>query len=81
MCDNLCGHVGMQVAVTRGFGDLPYELRSLSGLLIAKQPQLQFFRGTLALALVDVASRVSPLFTPRTVLIDHHPRYEPWETP
>ena len=64
-----------------GVGDLPYELRSLSNRLIAKRPDLQFFRGTLALDLVDVASEVSPLLAPRPVLKDERPRMSPMEIP
>ncbi len=62
-----------------GVGDLPYELRSLSSRLIAKKPDLQFFRGTLALDLIDVASEVSPLLAPRAVMKDEHPRMTPVE--
>jgi nitrous oxidase accessory protein len=62
-----------------GFGDLPYELRSLSSRLIAKRPQLQFFRGTVALDLVDVASEVSPLLEPRAIMTDSRPRLSPAE--
>lgn len=62
-----------------GIGDLPYELRSLSNRLIAKRPELQFFRGTLALDLVDVASEVSPILVPRPVMRDERPRMKPRE--
>lgn len=62
-----------------GFGDLPYELRSLSGQLMGKRPQLQFFRGTVAMELVDVTSRISPLFEASPVLIDERPRMTPVE--
>ena len=33
-----------------GYGDLPYELRSLSGALVSQHPALAFFRGAPALA-------------------------------
>ena len=62
-----------------GFGDLPYELRSLSNRLIAQRPEIQFFRGTLALDLVDVASEVSPLLAPSAVMRDERPRMGPPE--
>lgn len=65
-----------------GFGDLPYELRSLSGELVSKHPELSFFRGSPALALVSAAGEVLPLFAPKTLVRDPHPRSAPydWET-
>jgi nitrous oxidase accessory protein len=57
-----------------GIGDIPYELRSLSSDLMSRTPSLQFFRGSPALALTDAVSHVVPLFTPRVILIDPHPR-------
>jgi nitrous oxidase accessory protein len=57
-----------------GFGDLPYELRSLSGELVSHHPALAFFRGSPALALVTAAGRVLPLFAPRTLRRDPRPR-------
>ena len=60
-----------------GLGDIPYELRSLSGELISEYPELSFFRGTAALSVIEAASRVMPLFQPRPLLVDHHPRMRP----
>ena len=57
-----------------GFGDLPYELRSLSGDLQARVPALAFFRGSPALAAVEWIGRVVPIFRPRTLLVDPRPR-------
>jgi nitrous oxidase accessory protein len=57
-----------------GFGDLPYELRSLSGALTARHPALAFLRGTPAMALVELVGRVVPLFQPETLLVDPAPR-------
>lgn len=57
-----------------GVGDLPYELKDLSGALTARHPDLAFFRGTLALALVGVAGEVVPLLAPRPILRDPAPR-------
>ncbi|MCC7380780.1 MAG: nitrous oxide reductase family maturation protein NosD [Deltaproteobacteria bacterium] len=57
-----------------GVGDIPYELRSLSADLISRNPNLEFLRGTPALFLVDVISRALPLFDPKTILVDPHPR-------
>jgi nitrous oxidase accessory protein len=57
-----------------GVGDVPYELRSLSDELVARYPDLAFFRGSTPLALISAAGRVVPLFAPRTVLRDEAPR-------
>jgi nitrous oxidase accessory protein len=57
-----------------GFGDVPYELRSMSERLVALHPDLAFFRGTMALALLDEAARVLPVLQPDTVLVDPMPR-------
>jgi nitrous oxidase accessory protein len=60
-----------------GFGDLPYELRSLSGELTARTPQLAYFRGMPALAMVEVVGRAVPLLQPRTLVVDPRPRMRP----
>ncbi len=60
-----------------GTGDVPYELRSLSERLVASHPGLAFFRGTIALELLDVAARVFPLLQPETLLVDPQPRMSP----
>ncbi len=57
-----------------GFGDLPYELRSLSEEWIARYPALAFFRGSPALGLVELVGRVVPIFAPRTLRVDPQPR-------
>ncbi|MCA8972502.1 MAG: nitrous oxide reductase family maturation protein NosD [Planctomycetes bacterium] len=57
-----------------GIGDVPYELRSLSGELVGKKPELAFFRGSPALGMVDVVARVVPLFAPKRLLVDPEPR-------
>jgi nitrous oxidase accessory protein len=57
-----------------GVGDLPYELRSLSGSLTGTAPAIAFFAGTPALALVEAVGRVVPLFTPTALLVDPEPR-------
>lgn len=56
-----------------GVGDLPFELRSLAADLAATHPSLRFFRGTPAMALVEWAGRVVPLFRPETLLVDEKP--------
>lgn len=57
-----------------GVGDLPYELHSLSGELVAREPALSFFRGAPAMWLVERIGRVVPLLTPHTLLVDPAPR-------
>lgn len=60
-----------------GFGDVAYELRSLSERLVSEHPQLAFFRGTVALAMLDVAAQVFPVLRPETMLVDTRPRMAP----
>ncbi len=60
-----------------GVGDVPYESRSLSDQLTSGRPELQFFRGAVALDLVDVAAQVLPLLEPVTLLRDPRPRMRP----
>jgi nitrous oxidase accessory protein len=57
-----------------GFGDVPYQLRSLSGELTAQYPDLTFLRGLPALSLTDAVGHLVPLYQPRTVLVDPKPR-------
>lgn len=63
-----------------GFGDVPYELRSLSAELTARRPSLAFFRGAPALALIELVGRIVPLFRPRLILVDPEPRMH-WSAP
>ena len=60
-----------------GFGDVPYELRSLSATLIGRYPALAYFRGGLALFAVDAVNHIAPLFAPTTLLVDERPRLRP----
>ncbi|NMO14832.1 nitrous oxide reductase family maturation protein NosD [Pyxidicoccus fallax] len=62
-----------------GVGDVPYELRSLSGDLVARYPDLAFFRGSPTLSLVRAAGELLPLFAPKPVLRDAAPRMAPLE--
>lgn len=57
-----------------GYGDVPYELRSLSEQLTSRHPTLAFFRGSPVLTLVELIGRVVPIFQPRTILVDPRPR-------
>ncbi|MBZ0235885.1 MAG: right-handed parallel beta-helix repeat-containing protein, partial [Deltaproteobacteria bacterium] len=59
-----------------GTGDVPYELRSFTGELVARRPELGFLRGTPALAMADAASHLDPLFHPKTLLVDPSPRMD-----
>jgi len=55
-------------------GDVPYEMRSLAAELVSRSPDLEFFRGSVTLSLINVASEVVPLLAPRTLLRDGSPR-------
>ncbi len=60
-----------------GIGDLPYELRSLSGELMTRYPNLAFFRGAPSLELTDAVTHLVPLLQPPTLLRDPRPRMSP----
>ena len=60
-----------------GFGDVPYELRSMTATLISHYPSLAYFRGGLALFAVDTVNHLVPLFKPTTLLVDPRPRMQP----
>jgi nitrous oxidase accessory protein len=60
-----------------GVGDLPYELRSFTGALMAREPALLFFRGSLAIWLIERIGHAVPLFPARTLLVDALPRMRP----
>jgi hypothetical protein len=55
---------------------VPYELRDLSERRVARRADLAFFRGTAALALVDMAARLFPILQPQTVFVDPRPRMQ-----
>lgn len=57
-----------------GVGDLPHAVESASEDLVAQHAELAFFRGGPALALVDIGSRLLPLWEPRVLLVDAAPR-------
>lgn len=61
-----------------GLGDVPYEARSLSGDLTDRHPNLAFFSGTPAAALLDLFAEAFPLFRPDPVLVDDAPAMT-WE--
>ena len=58
-------------------GDTPYELSDLGSALESQNADLAFLRGTPALMLVSLAGHVVPLFAPKPVLRDLHPRLTP----
>ncbi|MEB2312261.1 MAG: nitrous oxide reductase family maturation protein NosD [Sorangiineae bacterium] len=57
-----------------GFGDVPHEVRRLSGDLVRRSPEVAFLRGTPALWLTDAISSVVPLFPPTKLFFDPQPR-------
>jgi nitrous oxidase accessory protein len=57
-----------------GFGDVPYEFRSIDSLLAGTHPELAFFRGAPALLLAEAITRIVPLFEPRALAVDPRPR-------
>lgn len=60
-----------------GFGDLPYELRSLAGDLVRRAPDLALLTGTPALWLIDAVTHIAPMLRPEVVLVDASPRMTP----
>ena len=52
---------------------MPHEPRSLSNQLTSQRENFQFFRGTPALGLLDVVSRVLPVLTPKVLFTDATP--------
>lgn len=56
-----------------GFGDLPYEARSLAETLVSRDTALRFFAGSAALSLVDLFAEAFPMFRPRPILVDAAP--------
>lgn len=60
-----------------GAGDIAYELRSVTGQLVGEHASVTLFQGTPALALVDAAAHLDPLFQPELVLADPAPRMAP----
>ncbi len=57
-----------------GVGDVPYQVTDFSGGLHARHPDLAFFGGSAALALVNALGRAFPLVEPRVILRDASPR-------
>lgn len=57
-----------------GTGDVPHEPRSLANQLTSTREAFRFFRGTPALGLLDVVSRVLPVLEPKVLFTDDAPR-------
>lgn len=57
-----------------GYGDVPWEARSVSDSLRDRFPTLAFFFGTPAVWLTDLLGSVVPLFSPAPVARDDRPR-------
>ncbi|MCC6750142.1 MAG: nitrous oxide reductase family maturation protein NosD [Deltaproteobacteria bacterium] len=60
-----------------GYGDVPYRLQSLSNELVGQYPNLAFLRGSMAIGMIDAASRLMPLYQPKVILEDPRPRTGP----
>lgn len=60
-----------------GRGDVPYEEKLLSSGLTDSHPMLKLLDGTLAMALIDAASRAVPVLATKTMLTDASPRMRP----
>jgi len=56
-----------------GFGDLPYESRSLQTTMMATTPELAFLRGTPLMNTLDAVGRILPLYAPKALLVDARP--------
>lgn len=63
-----------------GRGDVPYEEKLLASGLTDSHPALKLLSGTLAMALIDAASRAVPVLSSRTMLTDASPRMRPQRT-
>ena len=64
-----------------GTGDIPYELRSFSQTLESRYPKLAFLTGTPAMAFIETATKVAPLYQPELLIRDDTPRMRPLDGP
>lgn len=58
-----------------GAGDVPYEVKRLSGELTDSRPVLRYFRGTIAMSLIDAIAEAVPTFAQRKLLVDPSPSF------
>lgn len=57
-----------------GTGDVAYQVKRLSGDLVAAHPALAFFYGTAAMSLLEAVASVVPVFASRLLIEDKQPR-------
>lgn len=60
-----------------GIGDTPYRAREWFEGLDARFPEVRLFQGSLAVAAVDTAARLLPVFAPRVLIEDVRPLVRP----
>jgi nitrous oxidase accessory protein len=58
-----------------GVGDLAYQVKRLSGDLVAAHPTLAFFHGTAAMSLLDAVATAVPVFASRLLIEDKQPSF------
>lgn len=56
-----------------GHGDVPFEVKQLSGELTDAHPTLMYFRGTAAMSLIDAIAQAVPVLATHQMLIDRSP--------
>jgi nitrous oxidase accessory protein len=56
-----------------GTGDVPYQVKLLSGELVSAHPTLALFQGTVAMAMIDAIATAVPVFASRLLLQDANP--------
>ena len=56
-----------------GYGDIPFEERSMSEQLISAHESLALFRGTLASGMLEAIGQLLPLYQPVALLRDETP--------
>jgi len=57
-----------------GVGDVPHEVHAYADRLWMDRPLARFFRGSLAMELIDFLERLAPFSQPEPLLIDPAPR-------
>ena len=60
-----------------GVGDVPFEMRSFTQTLKGRYPKLDFLDGTPAMAFIETATRLAPLYQPKLLVRDDSPRMQP----
>ncbi len=59
-----------------GQGDVPFEVRRLSGELTDARPTLRLFQGTAALLTIDAVAQAVPVLSRQLLLVDRSPRMQ-----